>query len=145
MLTRVSTMCFHLFILLMFILYLPWIKRLWISKLDVKFNVNNLNSKHYSYNSKLISMSLKCEFRILWFFYVHEAKLDMWSNQRTWMFWIKKDNSLGSNNLHLLDDSSIDYKHAQELLDRITWPNIYIFNIFYFLVMETASLLLQIY
>jgi hypothetical protein len=48
------------------------------------------------------------------------------------MFWIKKDNSLGSNNLHLLDDSSIDYKHAQELLDRITWPNIYIFNIFYF-------------
>jgi hypothetical protein len=35
-----------------------------------------------------------------------------------------RDN-LRSKNLHLLDDSSIDYKHAWEFLDRKTWTDIF--------------------
>lgn len=41
------------------------LKRLWISKLDVKFDVDDLNSKHYSHKPRLITMSLKYEFKNL--------------------------------------------------------------------------------
>lgn len=38
-----------------------------------------------------------------------------------------RDN-LRSKNLHLLDDSSIDYKYANEFLDKITWFDIFFGN-----------------
>ena len=61
-------------------------------------------------------------------------------SKSVWGSCVFASNNIGLRNLHSLDDSSIDYKHALKSLDRKTWTDYIILVFSSFLEMKTVSL-----